>query len=90
VPIVAMNAGNSAGAKGRRFEIVNRGNMPRHRADYAHDHTTYSLHTMGKRSPSATLHRADGAVISQTIVNDSSWEPDGVTLQVRFCEGGKL
>jgi len=29
-------------------------------------------------------------LISQTIVNDSSWEPDGVTLQVRFCEGGKL
>ena len=28
-------------------------------------------------------------LISQTIVNDSSWEPDGVTLQVRFCEGGK-
>lgn len=24
-----------------------------------------------------------------TIVDDSSWEPDGVTLQVRFCEGGK-
>jgi hypothetical protein len=22
-----------------------------------------------------------------TIVDDSSWEPDGVTLQVRFCEG---
>ena len=55
VPIVAMNAGNSAGAKGCRFEIVNRGYMPRHRADYAHDNTTYSLHTMGNRSPSATL-----------------------------------
>ena len=24
------------------------------------------------------------------IVNDSSWERDGVTLQVRFCEGGTL
>jgi len=23
-------------------------------------------------------------------VDDSNWEPDGVTLQVRFCEGGKL
>jgi len=22
------------------------------------------------------------------MVNDSNWEPDGVTLQVRFCEGG--
>jgi len=22
------------------------------------------------------------------IANDSHWEPDGVTLQVRFCEGG--
>lgn len=22
------------------------------------------------------------------MVDDSSWEPDGVTLQVRFCEGG--
>ncbi len=54
-PIVAMNAGNAAGAKGRQFEIVNRGHMPRHRADYAHEHTTYSLHTMGKRSPSAVF-----------------------------------
>ncbi len=69
-----MNAGNAAGAKGRRFEIVNRGHMPRHRADYVHDHTTYSLHTVDN--------------VSQSIVNDSSWEPDGVTLQVRFCEGG--
>jgi len=25
--------------------------------------------------------------ISQTLVDDSNWEPDGVTLQVRFCEG---
>jgi hypothetical protein len=23
-----------------------------------------------------------------TMVDDSNWEPDGVTLQVRFCEGG--
>ena len=23
-----------------------------------------------------------------TIVDDSNWEPDGVTLQVRFYEGG--
>jgi hypothetical protein len=22
------------------------------------------------------------------VVKDSRWEPDGVTLQVRFCEGG--
>jgi len=22
------------------------------------------------------------------IVDDSDWEPDGVTLHVRFCEGG--
>ena len=27
-------------------------------------------------------------LISISTVNDSSWEPDGVTLQVRFCEGG--
>ena len=33
VSIVAVNAGNAVGAKGHRFEIVNRGNMPRHRAD---------------------------------------------------------
>ena len=71
-----MNAGNAAGAKGCQFEIVNRGNMPRHRADYVHDHITYSLHTVDN--------------VSQSIVNDSSWEPDGVTLQVRFCEGGVI
>jgi len=29
-------------------------------------------------------------LISQAIVDDSNWEPDGVTLQVRFCEGGEL
>jgi len=23
-----------------------------------------------------------------TTVDASNWEPDGVTLQVRFCEGG--
>jgi len=27
-------------------------------------------------------------LIPQTIVDDLNWEPDGVTLQVRFCEGG--
>ncbi len=26
--------------------------------------------------------------VPNTIVDASSWEPDGVTLQVRFCEGG--
>ena len=35
----------------------------------------------------AGAHQAQ--LVSQTIVNDSNWEPDGVTLQVRFCEGGK-
>ncbi len=28
--------------------------------------------------------------LSQATVDDSSWEPDGVTLQVRFCEGGEV
>ena len=63
MPIVAMNAGNSAGAKGHRFETVNRGNMSRHRADCAHDYKTYSLHTMVTRNPPATLYRADGVVV---------------------------
>jgi len=36
-PIRAMNSGNAEGAKGRRSEITGRGNMTRHRADYAHD-----------------------------------------------------
>ena len=30
VPIVAMNSGNAEGAKGRRCEITDRGNMARH------------------------------------------------------------
>ena len=38
----------------------------------------------------ATPSAYQAQLISETIVNDSSWEPDGVTLQVRFCEGGKL
>jgi hypothetical protein len=69
-----MKSGNSDGVKGHRFEIMGNGYMTRHRADYVHDNTTYSFHTMG------ALH--------VTTVDDSSWEPDGVTLQVRFCEGG--
>ncbi len=48
MPIVAMNAGNAVGAKGYRFGITNRGDMPRHRADSAHDHRTCSLHAMGE------------------------------------------
>jgi hypothetical protein len=28
-----------------------------------------------------------GSSLSQAFVDDSPWEPDGVTLQVRFCEG---
>jgi hypothetical protein len=30
VPIVAMNVGNAAGAKGSRFKITIKGNMSRH------------------------------------------------------------
>ena len=26
--------------------------------------------------------------LSHPTVDDSNWEPDGLTLQVRFCEGG--
>jgi len=37
VSIVAMNAGNAAGAKRNRFKITFNRNMPRHRADSAHD-----------------------------------------------------
>jgi hypothetical protein len=74
MPIVAMKSGNSDGAKGHRFEIMSNGYMTRHRADYVHDNTTYSFHTMG--------------TLPVTTVDDSNWEPDGVTLQVRFCEGG--
>lgn len=37
VPIVAMNAGNAAVAKGNRFKITINGNMPRHWADSVHD-----------------------------------------------------
>jgi hypothetical protein len=46
-PIVAMKSGNSDGAKGCRFEITGKGYMTRHRADYVHDNTTYSFHTVG-------------------------------------------
>ena len=38
--IRALNAGNAAGAKGRRFEITSWGDMPRHRADSVHDNKT--------------------------------------------------
>ena len=36
-PIRAMISGNAEGAKGRRFEIADEGNMTRHRADCVHD-----------------------------------------------------
>jgi hypothetical protein len=36
-PIGARISGNAEGAKGRRFEIADEGNMTRHRADCAHD-----------------------------------------------------
>ena len=36
-PIRAMISGNAEGAKGRRFETADEGNMPRHRADSVHD-----------------------------------------------------
>ena len=76
VPIVATNAGNAAGAKGHRFEIVNRENMPRRRADYVHDHVTFSLHTVDN--------------VSQSIVNDSNWEPDGVTRKYPVLRGRRV
>ena len=41
MPIVTMKSGNADGVKGHQFEIVNKGNMPRHRADYVHEHKTY-------------------------------------------------
>ena len=47
MPIVAMKSGNSDGVKGHRFEIMGNGYMTRHRADYVHDNTNYSLHTVG-------------------------------------------
>ena len=34
------------------------------------------------------IHFTQREVISLSAVKDSRWEPDGVTLQVRFCEGG--
>ena len=38
-PIVAAKSGNSDGAKGRQYwDSESTANMPRHRADYAHDH----------------------------------------------------
>jgi hypothetical protein len=41
----------------------------------------------GRRPPLAT--RADRSFpLLNSAVEDSDWEPDGVTLQVRFCEGG--
>ena len=46
-PIVAKNPGNAAGAKGSRFKIMVKGNMPRHRADSVHDNNNRTFHTMG-------------------------------------------
>jgi hypothetical protein len=36
-PILAMISGNAEGAKGRRSELADKGNMTRHRADCVHD-----------------------------------------------------
>jgi hypothetical protein len=38
-PIVAVKSGNADGAKGRQYwDSESTANMPRHRADSAHDH----------------------------------------------------
>jgi len=78
-----MKSGNADGAKGCRFEITSKGYMTRHRADYVHDNTTYLFHTVGE-----SRHLGLMVALLVATVDDSNWEPDGVTLQVRFCEGG--
>ena len=49
--IVAMNAGNAAGAKGRQFEIINQGNMRRHRADEHMSTTLIDFTLWAKHEP---------------------------------------
>jgi len=40
---------------------------------------------LGRRRPELMGY---GRFVSQTVVEDSGWEPNGVTHPVRFCEGG--
>lgn len=40
----------------------------------------------GSRTPVAANGSDRARPLSYAKVEDSSWEPDGVTLQVRFCE----
>jgi hypothetical protein len=41
--------------------------------------------TARRRLPSVRSRQGAGPLPCSTV-NDSGWEPDGVTLQVRFCE----
>ena len=40
---------------------------------------------LGRRRPESMGY---GRFVSQTVVEDSGWEPNGVTHPVRFYEGG--
>ena len=42
-----MKSGNADGAKGYRFEIMEKGNTALHREDYARDNQTRPFHTKG-------------------------------------------
>jgi len=95
-PIRALTPGNAGRAQGWRFETACDRYTARHREDSVRGNS-FQRASIGRcagalgASTSATgvpRKRAPGVdgFLRPSIGDDSNWEPDGVTLQVRFCE----
>ena len=68
--IVAVNSGNSEGAKGHQYRNnKTRQHVPDTEPEKKHDNGIGMFHT------------------DLLFCGRPNWEPDGLTIQVRFCEG---
>ena len=88
--------GNAGGAKGWRFETACDRYTALHREDSVRGNL-FTRASLGRRAGARGQARKRPAFrgngrresmgfYAHPIGDDSSWEPDGVTLQVRFCE----
>ena len=94
--IVVSIPGNAGGAKGWRFEITCGRYTALHSEDSVRDNIFCAFHLVGVPVPSGEARQRRASLDAWRlkvmglwacqIEEDSNWEPDGVTLQVRFCE----
>jgi hypothetical protein len=95
-PIVVSIPGNAGGAKGWRFEITCGRYTSLHREDSVRDNSFCAFHSVGVLVPPGQARKRRTILDvwrlelmspwARPTGEDSNWEPDGVTLQVRFCE----